>query len=150
MECPPLSTWWRASRSSGLRIPVLGAYTAPQSGMICREIWINAAILRAGRLDRHIQVQKPDVPTLENIFRHHLGPDLLQVADFLPVALAACGCTGADVEAWVHRAEAAARRARRPIELDEVLQHVRLGKPQMSSEAAQADRGARGRPCARG
>lgn len=88
---------------------------------------IDAAVKRAGRLDREIAIEKPDVRTLARIFRHHLG-DQLAAADLMPVALAARGATGADVEAYVRRARGAARRARRPVTLDDLLAEVRSNR----------------------
>jgi cell division protease FtsH len=86
---------------------------------------IDAAIKRAGRLDREIIIEKPDVPTLARIFRHHIGPDLLVDIDLTPLALGSRGATGADVEAVVRRAKGAARRARRPLVLDDILAEIR-------------------------
>ena len=88
---------------------------------------IDAAVRRAGRLDRTIEIQLPDAETLSTIFRFHLGADLLPDVDLMPVALAAAGKTGADVEAWVRRAKARARRAKRDLELDDLFHEVRCG-----------------------
>lgn len=89
---------------------------------------IDAAIKRAGRLDREIVIDKPDPTTLARIFRHHLGEELLVGVDLMPLALAARGATGADVEAFVRRAKGAARRAKRPLALDDVLAEIRAGR----------------------
>lgn len=89
---------------------------------------IGAAIKRAGRLDREIVIEKPDATTLARIFRHHLGEELLGGIDLMPLSLAARGATGADVEAFVRRAKGAARRAKRPLELDDVLAEIRAGR----------------------
>ncbi|WP_296743925.1 AAA family ATPase [Mesorhizobium sp.] len=88
---------------------------------------IDAAVRRAGRLDRTIEIELPDAETLAAIFRFHLGPDLLPNTDLMPVALAATGKTGADVEAWIRRAKARARRAERDLLLDDVFHEVRFG-----------------------
>ena len=37
---------------------------------------IDEAIKRSGRLETHIEIQKPDVPTLAEILAHHLGDDV--------------------------------------------------------------------------
>jgi len=92
---------------------------------------IDAAVKRAGRLDREIAIEKPDAQTLANIFRHHLG-DLLPQADLMRVALAARGATGADVEAYVRRARGAARRGRRALLLDDLLAEVRSNREPFS------------------
>lgn len=94
---------------------------------------IDAAVKRAGRLDREIAIEKPDSRTLANIFRHHLG-DLLPEADLMRVALAARGATGADVEAYVRRARGAARRGRRAFLIDDLLTEVRSKREPFSGE----------------
>lgn len=94
---------------------------------------IDAAVKRAGRLDREIAIRKPDVKTLARIFRHHLG-DQLPDADLMPAALAARSATGADVEAYMRRARGAARRGRRPLALDDLLAEVRSNTEPSSQE----------------
>lgn len=89
---------------------------------------IDAAIKRAGRLDKEIVIEKPDPATLARIFRHHLGEELLVGIDLMPLSLAARGATGADAEAFVRRARGAARRAKRPLEIDDVLAEIRAGR----------------------
>lgn len=96
---------------------------------------IDPAILRAGRLDHHIALQKPDVTTLCKIFRHHVGADVLGDADFMPAALAARGGTGADVEAWVRRAKAASRRSKRDLRVEDIVDQVRAGRSVLSPAA---------------
>lgn len=89
---------------------------------------IDPAIRRAGRLDRTIEIELPDIESLRAIFRFHLGADTLPAVDLTPAALAAVGRTGADVEAWVRRAKAAARRAKRDVAIDDVLAEIRSGR----------------------
>lgn len=96
---------------------------------------IDAAVRRAGRLDREIAIEKPDTASLAAIFRHHLGPDALNGISLMPAALAARGKTGADVEAYVRRAKGAARRAARGIEIDDLLSEIRQGVVLMSGES---------------
>ena len=88
---------------------------------------IDAAVRRAGRLDRTITIEKPNVEDLNGIFRFHLGDTLADV-NLTPAALAAQGATGADVEAWVRRARGKARRAKRQLALDDVLEAIRSGR----------------------
>ena len=85
---------------------------------------LDAALVRAGRLDHHIAIPLPDVPALVGIFRVHLGGDLAG-ADLRPAALTARGHTGADVERWVRVAQRAARTAGRPLTLQDLLEAVR-------------------------
>lgn len=86
---------------------------------------IDRAILRAGRIDRHITLQRPSPDDLTRIFRFYIGADALEGEDLMPAALAARGGTGADVEAWVRRAKAAARRARRELSMGDLLTQIR-------------------------
>lgn len=67
------------------------------------------ALLRAGRLERIVQIDLPDIPELEKMFRVRLGADLVD-EDILPIAELAAGMTGADVERVVKDARRAARR----------------------------------------
>lgn len=96
---------------------------------------IDPAVKRAGRLDREIAIKRPDTTSLAKIFRHHLGADALAGAPLLPLALAARGKTGADVEAFVRRARGAARRAGRQIGLDDILAEIRQGRLAMSDDS---------------
>jgi cell division protease FtsH len=86
---------------------------------------IDRAVLRAGRIDRHITLKRPTLDDLTNIFRFYVGADALEGEDLMPAALAARGATGADVEAWVRRAKAAARRARRKLSMGDLLAQIR-------------------------
>ncbi|WP_407116138.1 AAA family ATPase [Bradyrhizobium sp. LMG 9283] len=92
---------------------------------------IDAAVKRAGRLDRTIEIELPNSENLAAIFRFHLGQDVLPAVNLMPAALAAAGRTGADVEAWVRRAKSRARRAIREIALDDVLHEIRSGREGM-------------------
>ena len=67
------------------------------------------ALLRAGRLERIVQIGLPDIPDLEKMFRVRLGADLLG-EDLRLVAELAVGMTGADVERAVKDARRAARQ----------------------------------------
>lgn len=89
---------------------------------------IDPAVRRAGRLDREIAIEKPDATTLAGIFRHHLGSDTLPEMSSMPLALAARGSTGADVEAFVRRARGAARRAGRDLTFEDVFVEIRQGR----------------------
>jgi cell division protease FtsH len=94
---------------------------------------LDPAIVRAGRLDRHIAIPLPDVPALIDIFRTHLGSDLAG-ADLRAAALAARGHTGADVERWVRVANRTARAAGRPLALQDLLAAVRGGEAEWPAD----------------
>jgi ATP-dependent Zn protease len=94
---------------------------------------LDPALVRSGRLDRHIEIPLPDVPSLVGILRAHLGADLPS-ADLRDAALAARGGTGADVERFVREARGHARRANRPINLSDLLDAVRKGQPEWPAD----------------
>ncbi|UWU14065.1 ATP-binding protein [Rhizobium sullae] len=58
-----------AVKSEGLII--VGATNRPDH--------IDEAIKRSGRLETHIEIPKPDVPTLAEILAHHLGDDVMSL-----------------------------------------------------------------------
>jgi cell division protease FtsH len=90
---------------------------------------LDPALVRSGRLDRHIEIPLPDVPALVGILRTHLTADLVGT-DLREVALAARGGTGADVERFVREARRRARLTNRPINLADLLDAVRNGQPE--------------------
>jgi hypothetical protein len=94
---------------------------------------LDPALVRSGRLDRHIEIKLPDVPALIGICRTHLGSELAG-ADLRAVALAARGHTGADIERWVRQARRVARIAGRALELPDLLDAVRGGKPEWPAD----------------
>ena len=85
---------------------------------------LDPALVRSGRLDRHIRVGLPDRGALECILREHLGDDLKD-ACLKGAALAAAGMSGADCERLVRGAQRRARTASRPLELADVMVEVR-------------------------
>jgi ATP-dependent Zn protease len=94
---------------------------------------LDPALVRAGRLDRRIEIPLPDVPSLVGIFRTHLGVDLRGV-DLRDAALAARGGTGADVERFVRDARRRARFAGRPLSMPDLLDAVRKGEPEWPAD----------------
>ncbi|MEY9464001.1 AAA family ATPase [Bradyrhizobium ottawaense] len=89
---------------------------------------LDPALVRAGRLDHHIEIELPDVPGLVGIFRTHLGSDCAG-ADLREAALAARGHTGADVEKSVRIAREAARKEKRAVTVKDLVDAVRDGEP---------------------
>ena len=94
---------------------VLGACNHPER--------LDPALVRSGRLDRHISIGIPDRAALAAILREHLDRDLLD-ADLSEASLAAVGSTGADCEFMVRGARRRARNAGRPMEIDDLLAEV--------------------------
>lgn len=76
---------------------------------------IDPAILRSGRLDRHIVIGPPDTPARKAIFRMHVAGELAD--EELDIAAATTsGLSGADIARIVREARRAARKDRRPLE----------------------------------
>ncbi|MCA1474150.1 AAA family ATPase [Bradyrhizobium sp. NBAIM08] len=92
---------------------------------------IDPAVKRAGRLDQTAEIELPDIETLAQIFRFHLGDETPTGVNLMPAALLAAGKAGADVEAWVRRAKSRARRAGRDLTLDDLMLEIRSGREVM-------------------
>lgn len=45
---------------------------------------LDPALLRSGRLERHVQIPRPDIGALTGILAHHLGADLAKVIETAP------------------------------------------------------------------
>jgi hypothetical protein len=84
---------------------------------------IDAALLRAGRLDRTITLRLPDAATFAAMLRTHLGADL-PGADLVALARQAPGRTGADAAQIVRDARAVARQAGRDLSFGDLIQQV--------------------------
>jgi ATP-dependent Zn protease len=102
---------------------------------------VDPAILRAGRLDRMVEIPLPDLDARAAILRYHLGPDARRCdgedeadgKDDIPfgsagddstltrIAARLSGATGADIERLVRDARRLARRARHPLYPDDLL-----------------------------
>lgn len=127
--------WWTAITTALLEqldgfepregVVVIGACNNPDR--------LDPALIRAGRLDRSIEIPLPDVPALIGIFRMHLGQELAAV-DLREVALAARGHTGADVERWVREARRKARSEGTPLAHKHLIEAVRGGAPELPVE----------------
>ncbi|MDI7864116.1 AAA family ATPase [Rhizobiaceae bacterium n13] len=96
-------------------VVVVGACNNPQ--------WIDPAIIRPGRLDRHVRIPLPDTEARAAIFRMHLRGDLTDV-DHRAFAEATDGMTGATIQQIVRDARRSARRGRRPVTAADVILHV--------------------------
>ena len=68
-----------AARTSG--VIIVGATNRPE--------FIDEALTRSGRLEKHVVIPKPDVDALCGILAHHVGSDLASVLETAPPAWAA-------------------------------------------------------------
>ena len=84
---------------------------------------LDPALIRSGRLDRHVRVGLPDQIALVRILREHLGSDLVE-DDPAQAALFAAGSSGADCERFVRGARRRAREAGRSMVLADLLDEI--------------------------
>jgi hypothetical protein len=84
---------------------------------------LDPALVRSGRLDRHIRIRRPDRAAIAAILREHLGDDL-PGADLTHAATAAAGSTGADCEQLVRGARRRARTEARPMTMSDLLGEI--------------------------
>lgn len=89
---------------------------------------IDPAILRAGRLDRHVRIGLPDRDARASIFRMHLRNALSEV-DYFEFAELTELATGADIQMIVRNARRTARQSRRPVNADDIRKFL----PEVSS-----------------
>ena len=94
---------------------------------------LDPALIRSGRLDRHVRIGLPDQMALAWILREHLGPDLVD-DDLLQAALFGAGSSGADCERFVRGARRRAREASRAMVVADLLDEIGG-----SGEASEAD-----------
>ncbi|MDJ0757122.1 MAG: ATP-dependent zinc metalloprotease FtsH [Ardenticatenaceae bacterium] len=98
---------------------------------------LDPALLRPGRFDRRVIMDRPDVRGREEIFRVHMrGKPIARDVNITILAKATPGFTGADIENTVNEAALfAARRDRRNISMDELqeaIERVQLGPERRS------------------
>jgi cell division protease FtsH len=84
---------------------------------------VDAALLRPGRLERAIEIKRPDHAGAVNILRHHLNGELSE-ADLTDIAHLMDGSTGAEIMMAVRGARRIARYAGRALELDDLVQAI--------------------------
>lgn len=95
-----------AERREG--VIVVGACNYPER--------LDAALVRPGRLDRHVRIPLPGGPAREGIIRWHLA-GALQGDDLSVIAERTEGWSGAALEQLVRDARRSARRARRAVDV---------------------------------
>lgn len=81
---------------------------------------LDAALVRPGRLDRHVRMPLPDGPAREGIIRWHLE-NALQGESLSAIVARTEGWSGAALEQLVREARRLARRARRAISITDLL-----------------------------
>ena len=94
---------------------LLGACNHPEK--------LDPALVRSGRLDRHIMIELPDRASLALILREQLGSDLPE-DDLSHAATMAAGATGADCERMVRGARRRARAADRDVKLPDLMAEI--------------------------
>lgn len=89
---------------------------------------IDPALRRAGRLDRQIEIPRPNAQALAQIIQHYLeeyaADDRDAVIDVASLGNLAIGATGADVELFVRGAARRARRAGRSISQADLIDEI--------------------------
>jgi len=98
---------------------------------------LDPALLRPGRFDRRVVIDRPDIRGREAIFRVHLrGKPIANLVDVTVLAKATPGFVGADIENTVNEAALlAARRNKKNIgmsEFQEAIERVQLGPERKS------------------
>lgn len=96
-------------------IVLLGACNHPRK--------LDPALLRSGRLDRHIRIGLPDRAAIERILRQHLGGEL-PGASLASLATMVAGASGADCERLVRGARRRAREAGRSLAASDLHQEA--------------------------
>ncbi len=84
---------------------------------------LDPALVRSGRLDRHVRIGLPDRRALVAILREHLGTDLVD-DDLSAAALVATGSSGADCERLVRGARRRARSGGRAMVRSDLLDEI--------------------------
>lgn len=89
-----------ALRSEG--VVIVGATNRPEV--------MDPALLRSGRLEKHIIIPPPDLNALEGIFRHHLGRDLAAILTGTPASALPGAPEGDDAVKEVKEASSSSRQ----------------------------------------
>ena len=84
---------------------------------------LDEALVRPGRLNKIVRIERPDGPATVGILRQHLAGDLADL-DLAPVAAIGAGATGAQIAGWAKGARAAARAAGRPMTRADLVAQV--------------------------
>ena len=106
---------------------------------------LDPALLRPGRFDRQIYIDKPDCKGREDILKVHAkGKPLADTVDLHIVARATVGFTGADLENLLNEGALLAARANRPCilmdDLEEAMLKVSYGPQKKSHKVSERTR----------
>lgn len=106
---------------------------------------LDPALMRPGRFDRRVVIDRPDYKGREAIFKVHLrGKPIASNIDVTVLARSTPGFVGADIENTVNEAALlAARRNKRSIgmnEFEEAIERVQLGPERKSRVISQAEK----------
>lgn len=106
---------------------------------------LDPALMRPGRFDRRVVIDRPDVRGREEIFKVHVrGKPLSSDVDLTVLAKATPGFVGADIENMVNEAALlAARRSLKNIgmsEMEEAVERVQLGPERKSRVMTEEDK----------
>jgi cell division protease FtsH len=123
--------WWLPIINDFL-ILLDGAVAAQREGVIVigatnRIESVDPALMRPGRLERAIEIGRPDLQGIINILRFHLRPDL-EGEDVTEIARLAEGSTAAELMEIVRGARRNARRAQRALALDDLKMEMHGAK----------------------
>lgn len=116
----PNETYWQVvineflslMNSPGEGVIVIGATNYPE--------WIDPAILRAGRIEKHFRLDLPDARTRAEILRYHAG-GALPVESFVEIANNLGGRSAAALEEMVRTARKEARNQDRELQPSDLL-----------------------------
>ena len=106
---------------------------------------LDPALLRPGRFDRRVTVDRPDVRGREQILRVHAeGKPFEEGADFARLAKVTPGCTGADLANLANEAALLAARRNKetigPAEVEEAMERVMAGPERKSRVITERER----------
>jgi cell division protease FtsH len=121
------SEWWN-SVLTDFMLSLDNAVAGKRSGIVVISATnniagVDAALLRPGRLERAIEIARPDHAGILNVLRYHLdtsltGTDLTEIGHLL------AGSTPADIMMTVRDARRIARYANRALALDDLIRSV--------------------------
>ena len=124
---PRAAEWWN-SVLTDFMLSLDNAVAGKRAGIVVigatnNLAGVDAALLRPGRLERAIEIKRPNHAGILNVLRYHLHDDLIN-ADITDVGHLLAGSTPADVMMVVRGARRIARYAGRELALDDLLKTV--------------------------